>query len=105
MTVLSIYTKLEMLPPALKQEAMIESLVEKTSGKNSGEAGKTKPVLGSLKGKIKLSEDFDSPLVDFREYKRRIFFLIPMPSNGFWKAASTGLVNRKISCRTIHFFS
>jgi hypothetical protein len=72
MTVLSIYTKLEMLPPALKQEAMrfIESLVEKSSGKNSGEAGKTKPVFGSLKGKIKLSEDFDAPLDDFREYMR-----------------------------------
>lgn len=70
MTALSIYTKLEMLPPALKQEAMqfIESLVEKTSGKNSRQSSKTKPVFGSLKGKIKLSEDFDAPLDDFREY-------------------------------------
>jgi len=72
MTALSIYTKLEMLSPALKQEAMrfIESLVDKTSGKNSEEAIKTKPVFGSLKGKIKLSEDFDAPLDDFREYMR-----------------------------------
>ena len=72
MTALSIYTKLEMLPPSLKQEAMlfIESLVEKTSGQNSGQASKTKPVYGSLKGKIKLSEDFDAPLDDFREYMR-----------------------------------
>ena len=69
MTALSIYTKLEMLSPALKQEAMrFIELVDKTSGKNSGEAIKTKPVFGSLKGKIKLSDDFDAPLDDFREY-------------------------------------
>ena len=70
MTALSIYTKLEMLPPALKQEAMrfIESLAEKTPGSNAAKSSKLKPLFGSLKGKIKLSEDFDAPLDDFREY-------------------------------------
>jgi hypothetical protein len=70
MTALSIFAKLEKLPPALKVEAMqfIEFLVEKSSGKKSKTRQNHKPVFGSLRGKIKLSDDFDAPLDDFREY-------------------------------------
>ena len=69
MTSLSLYTKIETLPPNLKEEAIkfIEYLVEKSNKKNS-QSKKEKPVFGSLKGKIHLSEDFDAPMDDFKEY-------------------------------------
>jgi hypothetical protein len=69
MTSLSLYTKIEALPPDLKEEAkdFIEYLVEKT--KNKGPNPKTKTtVFGSLKGKIHLSEDFNAPLDEFKDY-------------------------------------
>ena len=57
-----------MLPPALKEEAkdFIEYLLAKTK-KNSKESEPEK-TFGSLKGKISLSEDFDEPLDDFKDY-------------------------------------
>ena len=69
MASLSLYTKLETLPPALKEEAknFIEYLVDKTRKKNS-ESKSEKPLFGSLKGKIHLSEDFDAPLDEFKDY-------------------------------------
>lgn len=63
---------METLPKELKEEAriFIEKLVEKaksqkeeepiTKSKNTG--------FGSLKGKIQLSDDFDAPLNDFKDY-------------------------------------
>jgi len=65
----SLYTKLETLPPALKEEAknFIEYLVEKTK-KQKSESKAKKPIFGSLKGKIHLSEDFDAPLDEFKDY-------------------------------------
>lgn len=69
MASLSLYTKLETLPPALKEEAkaFIESLVEK-SKKQQSEWKAEKPIFGSLKGKIHLAEDFDAPLDEFKDY-------------------------------------
>lgn len=72
MTSLSLYTKIETLPPALKEEAkdFIEYLLEKTKkkNKNSEFQNQSKKAFGSLKGKISLSEDFDEPLEDFKDY-------------------------------------
>jgi len=67
MTSLTLYAKLETLPPDLKSEAndFIDFLMEKAKKKDH-KAGVAK--FGSLKGKIKLSEDFDAPLEDFKEY-------------------------------------
>ncbi len=69
MTSFSIYTKLETLPPALKEEAknFIDYLVEKTK-KKKAESKIEKPVFGSLKGKIHLAEDFDAPIDEFKDY-------------------------------------
>jgi hypothetical protein len=67
MTSLTLSAKLEALPPDLKSEAsdFIEFLIEKSKKKNQ----KTiKPQFGALKGKIKMSKDFDEPLDDFKEY-------------------------------------
>ena len=68
MTSLSLYTKLENLPAELKKEVkeFIESLLEKNSSENT--LTNNKPVFGSLKGKIKLSDDFDASLDVFNEY-------------------------------------
>lgn len=69
MTSQSLYTKLESLPPALKEETknFIEFLVEK-SKKKKAESKVKKTAFGSLKGKIHLSEDFDAPLDEFKDY-------------------------------------
>jgi hypothetical protein len=67
MTTLTLYAKLETLPPDLKSEAsdFIDFLIEKTKKKNKDNAV---PKFGGLKGKIKISSDFDAPLEDFNEY-------------------------------------
>ncbi len=67
MTGLTLSAKLESLPPDLKSEAsdFIDFLIAK-SKKKSQKA--VKPQFGSLKGKIKMSKDFDAPLEDFNDY-------------------------------------
>ena len=67
MTSLSLYTKLETLPPELKSEAsdFIDFLIEKAKRKSQKAPI---PKFGSLKGKIKMSDDFDAPLEDFKDY-------------------------------------
>ncbi len=69
MSSLSLYAKIESLPPALKKEALafIEYLLRKTQKKTSQPADK-KPIFGSLKGKIHLADDFDAPLDVFKAY-------------------------------------
>jgi hypothetical protein len=68
MTSLSIYTKLESLPPQLKKEAIsfIDSLLKKSNKKDANK--KRVPVFGYAKGKIHLSDDFDEPLEEFKDY-------------------------------------
>jgi hypothetical protein len=69
MSSLSLYAKIESLPPALKKEALafIEYLLRKTQKKTFQTADK-KPIFGSLKGKIHLADDFDAPLDVFKAY-------------------------------------
>jgi len=43
-----------------------DSLEKSTSGFNI--SAKTVPVFGCLKGQIQMSDDFDEPLEDFKEY-------------------------------------
>jgi hypothetical protein len=68
MTSLTIYTQLETLPSDLKKEAkeFLESIIEKHQVQKKEE--NKKPVFGSLKGKIWMSDDFDAPLEDFNDY-------------------------------------
>jgi hypothetical protein len=72
MTSLTLYTKLETLPKELKEEAkkFIQKLLDKS---DRNKKSNHKPVIkkrefGSLKGKINLSDDFDSPLEEFNDY-------------------------------------
>ncbi|WP_304068939.1 type II toxin-antitoxin system VapB family antitoxin [Pedobacter glucosidilyticus] len=67
MTSLTLYAKLETLSPELKSEAndFIDFLIEKNKKKNKESKV---PKFGELKGKIKISSDFDAPIDDFKEY-------------------------------------
>jgi hypothetical protein len=66
MSSLTLYTKLETLPPDLQSQVndFVDFLIEKSSKK------KQEIVLqfGCAEGKIHLSADFDEPLEDFKEY-------------------------------------
>ena len=64
---LELYTKLVELPDELKQEAkdFVEFLKTKVSQKEDSK----KRTAGLAKGLIEMSEDFDEPLEDFKEYR------------------------------------
>ncbi len=61
-----LYTKIKSLPENLQSEAsdFIDFLLKKNQKKKNG----IKRKAGFLKGKIKMSADFDEPLEDFKEY-------------------------------------
>ncbi len=65
---LSIYTKLNNLPDAMKAEVadFIEFLENKA--KKQSKAIATKPKFGSAKDMFVMHEDFDEPLEDFKDY-------------------------------------
>lgn len=64
---LELYAKLVELPDDLKKEAsdFVEFL--KTKVPDKGAAKKRKA--GLAKGLIEMTDDFDEPLVDFKEYR------------------------------------
>jgi len=64
-TSLTIYAKIEALPPSLKEQAInfIDFLSQKVK---SGKKHKNVPEFGCLKGKIVMSDDFDAPLELFQ---------------------------------------
>lgn len=67
MSILDLVAKIEKLPP--EKLAEVESLVDSLVSKLPLEETKEKrPVFGSFKGKIIMSDDFDEPLDDFKEY-------------------------------------
>lgn len=59
--------KLHQMPEALQNELLhyAEFLLNKYQQEKKG---KKKPVFGSMKGTFKMSEDFDEPLEDFKDY-------------------------------------
>ena len=66
MNTVNLYTKIEALPPDLKKEAL--AFIEKLIKMNKKNKLESHAGFGSLKGKIHLSDDFDEPLDDFKEY-------------------------------------
>ncbi|MFN5620875.1 MAG: DUF2281 domain-containing protein [Flavobacteriales bacterium] len=70
MTSLTLYTQIEALPSKLKKEAkkMLKEMLENQGKDKSKVSSIKKRTFGSLKGKIHLADDFDSPLEDFNEY-------------------------------------
>ena len=61
-------SKIDSLPITLKREVekYIDSLLEKA--KINNDLIKKKPVFGCAKGHFKMSEDFDEPMEDFKDY-------------------------------------
>ena len=66
MTALSVHMKLDSLPDNLQQQVsdFIDFLVEKRLSKTE----QVIPKFGSAKGMIHMSDDFDEPLVEFKDY-------------------------------------
>lgn len=75
MNLTTLQEKFAQLPDALQQEALdfVEFLIHKYQAQdarsaNSGSSSENRGGYGSWKGKIALSEDFDAPLDDMKEY-------------------------------------
>ena len=66
MSELSLHTKLDLLPEKMKQE--VTDFVDFLLSKSAKPKMKPVPQFGSAKGKIKMADDFDAPLDDFKEY-------------------------------------
>lgn len=62
----SLYNKINSLPENLKKE--VQDFVEFLQTKTKKDSRKKPRAFGSLKGKIKISEDFDAPIDDFKDY-------------------------------------
>jgi hypothetical protein len=62
----SLYNKINSLPENLKREVL--DFVEFLQTKNKKVLSKKPRTFGSLKGKIKMAEDFDDPIEDFKDY-------------------------------------
>lgn len=60
-----LYSELENLSPKLLDE--ISDFVKELKKKKTSFSDR-KPVFGSAKGMIEISEDFDEPLEDFKNY-------------------------------------
>lgn len=66
---IQLYKEIESLPEDLKQQALDFIAFLKQKVKSSSEKSKPKErKAGSLKGKIKMSDDFDEPLEGFKDY-------------------------------------
>jgi hypothetical protein len=65
---LHILEKIKMIPVAYQQEVedFIDFILQKKVEKKGEE--KTNRRLGLLKGKMKMSDDFNAPLDDFKDY-------------------------------------
>jgi hypothetical protein len=62
----SLYNKINSLPENLKREVL--DFVEFLQTKNKKGPSKKPRNFGSLKGKIKMADDFDDPIEDFKDY-------------------------------------
>lgn len=66
MALRDLSTTINSLPEELKNQ--VAEFVAKLSKKHGKKIHKKKRAFGSLKGKIKMSKDFDEPLEDFAPY-------------------------------------
>lgn len=61
-----LFNKINSLPENLKKE--VQDFAEFLQTKTKKDPRKEPRVFGSLKGKIKMTEDVDAPLEDFKDY-------------------------------------
>lgn len=69
MTDIQLYKEIESLPDDLKKQALdfVTFLKQKAKSSSNKKQPKERKA-GSLKGKIMMSDDFDEPLEDFKDY-------------------------------------
>lgn len=63
---IQLYSKISYLPADLKKE--VNNYIDFLVKKSQKEVKKKIPKFGSAKGQIIISEDFDEPLEDFKDY-------------------------------------
>ena len=66
-----VLNKIQLLPDSLKEETLdfIDFLIYKTNKQSTkNTAGKKTSIFGCAKGKLVISDDFNEPLDDFKEY-------------------------------------
>jgi len=70
MTDIQLYKEIEALPENLKKQVMdfIAFLKDRAKKAGGNKVNKPVPQFGRLKGKIEMSDDFDDPLEEFKEY-------------------------------------
>ena len=61
-----LYSKISVLPTDLQSE--VNDFVDFLLSKKKKDTKSKKPVFGCAKGEIYISQDFDEPLEDFKEY-------------------------------------
>ncbi len=66
MNELHLFTKLNSLPLNLKEE--VGDFIDFLLSKKQNSVVKKQPVFGIAKGQFTVSQDFDEPLDDFKEY-------------------------------------
>jgi hypothetical protein len=66
-TKLDIHAKIDELPPDRRAEA--EDFIDFLREKSRSSSKKKQRTFGNAEGMIDMSEDFDEPLEDFREYR------------------------------------
>jgi hypothetical protein len=71
MNLMSLYSRLQLLPENLKKEVadFVDFLLEKERLKNFPGSKKNERKLGLAKGLIKMNADFEEPLDDFNDYR------------------------------------
>ena len=67
-TKLDIHAKIDELPPDRRTE--VEDFIDFLREKSRSSSRKKQRAFGSAEGMIEMSEDFDEPLEDFREYRK-----------------------------------
>lgn len=63
---IGLYYKISLLPENLREE--VENFVESLQSQSKSGLTIKSRVFGSLKGKIKMTGDFDAPIEDFKDY-------------------------------------
>lgn len=66
MSEIQLYSKISSLPPNLKKE--VEDFVDFLNSKFKKETESSKRKLGLAKGLIKMKDNFDEPMEEFKDY-------------------------------------
>ena len=62
-----LFLKINSLPAEMRKE--VEAFIESLMKRGKQDETKDKPIpFGKFKGKIRMADDFDAPLDDFKEY-------------------------------------